>query len=440
MMFKKDFLWGGSVSSMQTEGASAEDGKGLSVYDVMPPKEGCSDWKTAIDFYHRYREDIGLFAGMHFNCYRFSVSWSRVFPEGEGKLNEAGLDFYDRVVDELLSKGIEPMICLFHFDMPLALQKKYGGWQGRETVNAFCAYAETIVKHFAGRVKYYIPFNEQNVYPLVSGAAPEKWSVVAHHMFLGGAGLVRAVRRFAPDAKVGGMVNYMPMYPATCHPGDVLAAKKCARKYVLQTVDVLTQGAYPSDMAAPKMEPGDAEALKAAKYDFIAHSYYCSLTVKRGESMMDLLLGAYGGKGQANPYLKKSQWGWAIDPDGLRISVSELWRESRLPVFTIECGLGVDEQADENGYVDDLYRIDYLREHIKALQAAVDEDGVDLMGFLTWGPIDLLSSRGEMRKRYGFIYVNRTDTDLRDLKRSKKRSYDWFRKVIDSNGEDLEHE
>ncbi len=440
MMFKKDFLWGGSVSSMQTEGASEEDGKGLSVYDVMPPKEGCSDWKTAIDFYHRYREDIGLFAGMHFNCYRFSVSWSRVFPEGEGKLNEAGLDFYDRVVDELLSEGIEPMICLFHFDMPLALQKKYGGWQGRETVNAFCAYAETIVKHFAGRVKYYIPFNEQNVYPLVSGAAPEKWSVVAHHMFLGGAGLVRAVRRFAPDAKVGGMVNYMPMYPATCHPGDVLAAKKCARKYVLQTVDVLAQGVYPSDMAAPQMEPGDAEALKAAKYDFIAHSYYCSLTVKRGESMMDLLLGAYGGKGQANPYLKKSQWGWAIDPDGLRISVSELWRESRLPVFTIECGLGVDEQADENGYVDDLYRIDYLREHIKALQAAVDEDGVDLMGFLTWGPIDLLSSRGEMRKRYGFIYVNRTDTDLRDLKRSKKRSYDWFRKVIDSNGEDLEHE
>lgn len=421
-MFKTNFLWGGSVSSMQTEGAWNEDGKGPSVYDVMPAREGCSDWKTAIDFYHRYQEDIGLLAGMHFNCYRFSVSWSRVFPEGEGEVNQAGLDFYDRVVDELLAKGIQPMICLFHFDMPLALQKKYGGWQGRETVDAFCAYAETIVKHFAGRVKYYIPFNEQNVYPLVSGASPETWGVAAHHMFLGGADLVRAVREFAPDAKVGGMVNYAPVYPATCHPGDVLAAKKCARQYVLQTIDVLAHGAYPSDMAAPPMEPGDAEILQAAKYDFIAHSYYCSLTAKRGGSVLDTLMGAFGGQGAQNPYLEKSQWGWMIDPDGLRISVGEIWRESRLPVFTIECGLGVDEQADENGYVDDLYRIDYLREHIKALHAAVDEDGVDLMGFLTWGPMDILSSRGEMRKRYGFIYVNRTDTDLRDLKRSKKRS------------------
>lgn len=436
-MFKKDFLWGGSVSSMQTEGAWNEDGKGLSIYDVMPAKEGCSDWKTAIDFYHRYQEDIELLAGMHFTCYRFSVSWSRVFPEGEGEINLAGLAFYDRVVDELRAKGIEPMICLFHFDMPLALQKKYGGWQGRETVDAFCAYAETIVKHFAGRVKYYIPFNEQNVYPLISGAAPENWGIVAHHMFLGGAGLVRAVRRFAPDAKVGGMVNYMPMYPATCHPGDVLAAQKCARQYVLQTIDVLSQGAYPSDMAVPPMEPGDAEILKAAQYDFIAHSYYCSLTIKQGTSVMEMLMGAYTGQGPGNPYLKKSQWGWAIDPDGLRISVGEIWRESRLPVFTIECGLGVDEQADESGYVDDLYRIDYLHKHLEALRAAVDEDGVDLLGFLTWGPMDILSSRGEMRKRYGFIYVNRTDTDLRDLKRSKKRSYNWFRKVIDSNGEDL---
>lgn len=439
-MFKKDFLWGGSVSSMQTEGAWNEDGKGLSVYDVMPVKEGASDWKTAIDFYHRYPEDIALLAGMHFSCYRFSVSWSRVFPEGEGKLNEAGLAFYDRVVDELLAKGIEPMICLFHFDMPLALQKKYGGWQGRETVDAFCAYAETIVRHFAGRVKYYIPFNEQNVYPLVSGAPAEKQGTVAHHMFLGGAGLVRAVRKYAPGAKVGGMVNYMPMYPATCRPGDVLAAKKCAREYVLQTIDVLAQGEYPPDMAAPQMEPGDAEALKAAKYDFIAHSYYCSLAITQGATVQEMLLGAYSGQGPGNPYLKKTQWGWAIDPDGLRVSVGEIWQEARMPVFTIECGLGVEEQADENGYVDDLYRIDYLREHLKALRAAVDEDGVDLMGFLTWGPMDILSSQGEMRKRYGFIYVNRTDSDLRDLKRSKKRSYDWFRKVIDSNGEDLENE
>lgn len=458
-MFKKDFLWGGSVSAMQTEGAWNEDGKGMSIYDVMPAKAGRSDWKTAIDFYHRYPEDIGLLAGMHFNCYRFSISWSRVFPEGEGEINEKGLEFYDRVVDELLANGIEPMICLFHFDMPLALQKKYGGWLGRETVSAFCTYAETIVKRFAGRVKYYIPFNEQNAYPFVAAALSGKQAsdsierekqryTIAHNMFLGGAGLVRAVRQYAPDAKVGGMVNYIPMYPATCAPADVLAAKKAAREYVAQTLDVFVHGYYPADLTAqwvksgtgPVVPPGDEAALQAAKYDFISHSYYMSLTVAQGFETEELLMQALGGKGRPNPYLKSSEWGWAIDPVGLRVSVGEIWTQCRLPVFTIECGLGVDEQADENGYVDDLYRIEYLREHLKALQAAVDEDGVDLMGFLTWGPMDILSSRGEMRKRYGFIYVNRTDTELRDLKRRKKRSYDWFRQVIDTNGEDLAHE
>ena len=462
-MFKKGFLWGGSVSSMQTEGAWNEDGKGMSIYDVMPVREGCSDWKTAIDFYHRYPEDIALFAGMGFNCYRFSVSWSRVFPDGEGAVNEKGLAFYDRVVDELLKNGIEPMLCLFHFDMPLNLQVKYGGWLGRETVEAFGRYAETLVKHFAGRVKYYIPFNEQNVYPLIMAgtgadgkpetdptAAEKKRNTIMHHMMLAGAALNHAVRAHAPEARVGGMVNYVPAYPATCNPEDVLAAKKVARFYVQQTLDVLVTGSYPADLTrewethgtAPAILDGDLTYLREAKWDFISHSYYFSLAVSAasGGSPEKILMDALAGGQMKNPYLKASEWGWTIDPVGMRITVNEIWQQCRLPVFTIECGLGVNEEADEDGFVDDGYRIDYLREHLSALQKAVDEDGVDLMGFLTWGPIDILSSRGEMRKRYGFIYVNRTDNDLRDLKRSKKRSYNWFKKVIATNGEDLSDE
>lgn len=457
-MFKEGFLWGGSVSSMQAEGAWNEGGKGLSIYDVQKPRPGRSDWKVAIDFYHRYREDIALFAEMGFTAYRFSVSWSRVFPEGEGAVNEEGLRFYDAVIDELLARGIEPVVCLYHFDMPLALQEKYGGWLGRETVEAFRAYAETLVRHFGTRVKYYLPFNEQNAAALVallSDAVPPEeaaraHSTVTHHMFLAGAHLHRAVRQYAPHAKVGGMVNFTPMYPATCRPEDVLTAERANRLFNFQTLDVLATGEYPADLLARWCEQGampdireeDRELLRRAKMDFLAHSYYMSIPVAANAdgSVPEItqLIGAYfSGKGPKNPYLQESEWGWAIDPVGLRLAVSQMYARYRLPVFTIECGIGVDETADETGYVDDGYRIEYFRNHLEQLRLAVDEDGVDLMGFLTWGPIDILSSQGEMRKRYGFIYVNRTDAELRDLKRSRKRSFYWFQKVIAANGGDL---
>lgn len=462
-MFPKGFLWGGSVSSMQTEGAWNEDGKGLSIYDVMPVKEGHSDWKTAIDFYHRYEEDIRLFAGMGFNCYRFSVSWSRIFPEGEGQVNEKGLAFYDRVVDCLLENGIEPMMCLYHFDTPLALQRKYGDWTSRGMVKAFEAYADLMVRHFAGRVKYFLPYNEQNAYALIFGLMgpdgrpiPDPKEVdrrryqIMHNMLVAGAYMVQAVRKYAPEAKIGGMVNYTPMYPATCDPKDVVAARKAGRAYTGQTLNVFACGEYPLDLlreweregTAPVMEQGDLELLKANTYDFAAHSYYFSMPISAsmGGFGPAQMLSTFTGGLAKNPYLKASEWGWTIDPDGLRVTVDEIWQETHLPVFTIECGIGVKEEADENGYVDDVYRIEYLRQHIEALKEAVDEDGVDVMGFLTWGPIDILSSQGEMKKRYGFIYVNRTDEDLKDLKRSKKRSYDWFRKVIATNGEELSDE
>jgi len=460
MGFKKDFLWGGSVSSMQTEGAWNEGGKGLSIYDVRPVKEGRSDWKAAIDTYHRYKEDSKLFAGMGFNAYRFSISWSRIFPDGEGAVNLEGLGFYDDFIDDLIEKGMEPVVCFYHFDMPLNLQRKYNGWLGRETVDAFKVYVETIIKHFGGRVKYYIPFNEQNAACLMAAEtigvktdadnAANVTSTCTHHMFMAGAHVRHAINEFAPHAKAGGMVNFMAMYPATCRPEDIIAANAASRSYNYQTLDVIATGEYPSDLwrnwekanVIPPIQEGDLDYLKEAKFDFIAHSYYTSAVVSAKEngeapSGAEVLMSMLGGQKQKNPYLKESQWDWAIDPAGLRNSVSEMYHRYRLPVFTIECGIGVDEQADEKGYVDDQYRIDYFKSHLEQLKLAVDQDGVDLMGFLTWGPIDILSSQGEMKKRYGFIYVNRTDTELKDLKRSKKKSYDWFRRVIVSNGEEL---
>ena len=455
-VFSKEFLWGGSVSSMQTEGAWNEDGKGLTVYDAQEKTKSGSDWKVAIDFYHRYKEDIALLAGMGFTAYRFSISWARVIPDGEGAINEKGLQFYEKVIDELLANHIEPIVCLYHFDMPLNLMKKYGGWKQRETVSAFHSYAETVIRRFGTRVKYYIPFNEQNAAMIISlfqlpldiseQDKKRHQSVCMHHMFLASASVWHLVREHAPHAKVGGMVNYMPIYPSSPKPEDILAAQKADRSYNQQTLEIFTHGEYPRDLlfewekadAVPPFQPGDLIYLRQAKMDFLAHSYYMSMTVQAGEEGdgATVLMRAFQNPGN-NQHLKQTAWGWSIDPVGLRLTVREIYNRYRLPVFTIECGIGVDETLNEAMTVEDDYRIDYFKAHIEQLKLAVAEDGVALMGFLTWGPMDILSSQGEMKKRYGFIYINRTDTELRDLSRYKKKSYDWFKRVIKSNGEDL---
>lgn len=456
-VFAKNFMWGGSVSSMQTEGAYNEGGKGLTVYDLQERTKCGSDWKMAIDFYHRYKEDIALFAEMGFTAYRFSLSWARILPEGEGEVNEEGLRFYEAVIDELLKAGIEPVVCLYHFDMPVTLQKNYGGWNSRATVTAFQKYAELVIKRFGTRVKYYIPFNEQNAAALIpamylpkeTADKERKKSITRcmHHMFLSSAEVSRLVHQHAPHAKVGGMVNFTPFYAATCKPEDVLAAQIANRSYNYQTLDVLAKGEYPSDLLrqwelehiAPPMEDGDLEVLRLGKMDFLAHSYYMSAPVKAGDEregagiIMKLMMSAV-----KNEYLQQTEWGWTIDAVGLRLAVKEMYDRYQLPIFTIECGIGVQEQLNERQTVEDDYRIDYFRNHIEQLRRAVLEDGVELMGFLTWGPIDILSSQGEMKKRYGFIYVNRTDTDLLDLARYRKKSFGWFRGVIASNGENLE--
>ena len=455
-VFSKGFLWGGSVSSMQTEGAWNEDGKGLTVYDVQEKTKSGSDWKVAIDFYHRYKEDIALLAGMGFTAYRFSISWARIFPDGEGALNEKGLQFYERVIDELIRHHIEPIVCLYHFDMPLSLMKKYGGWYQRETLTAFQTYAEAVIRRFGTRVKYYIPFNEQNAALLVSQLqlppdTPKKvkerhQATCMHHMFMASASVWHLARSFAPHAKVGGMVNYMPIYPSSPRPEDILAAQRADRSYNQQTLEVFTYGEYPRDLlydwertdTLPPIQPDDLNYLRQAKMDFLAHSYYQSMTIQAGEggNGVEVLLKAFQNP-KSNEYLKQTAWGWSIDPVGLRLTVKEIYNRYRLPVFTIECGIGVEETLNEAHTVEDDYRINYFREHLEQLKLAVEEDGVMLMGFLTWGPMDILSSQGEMKKRYGFIYVNRTDTDLGDLARYKKKSYEWFKNVIASNGECL---
>lgn len=452
--FKKGFLWGGSVSSMQTEGAWNEGGKGPSIYDDRSsPMAKKGDWAVAIDFYHRYKEDIALFAGMGFTAYRFSLSWARVLPDGEGAVNEEGLRFYDNVVDELLKNGIEPVICLHHFDLPLALRKKYGGWQARAVYEAFAKYAETVIRRFGERVKTYIPFNEQNAAALLGGAmlpqelSPEErrrnQALVYHHHFMASAAVWHLARQYAPHAKVGGMVNFLPMYPATSKPEDVLAALQADQRYNFRALDVFARGKYPAELLRewsenPPDRDGDLAYIGQAKMDFLAHSYYQSAAVQDAPIDPTVPFAALFGISMAkNPHLKVSEWGWAIDPVGLRLCVKEIYDRYQLPVFTIECGIGVAEELNADNTVYDDYRIDYFRQHLEQLKLSVSEDGVDLMGFLTWGPIDILSSQGEMRKRYGFIYVDRTDDDVKELRRYPKKSYDWFRQVIGSNGEQL---
>lgn len=456
-MVKENFMWGGSVSSMQAEGAWNEGGKGPSIYDaglMTSMAKTSSDWKVAIDFYHRYKEDIALFAEMGFKAYRFSISWSRVLPDGEGAVNEEGLAFYDAVVDELLKYEIEPVVCLYHFDLPLALVKKYGGWHHRSVLEAFKKYTEVVVKRFGKRVKYYIPMNEQNAastiaiqmaHKVVPEAEKVKAGVIAeHHMLLAVAGVKNCTREFAPHAEVGGMVNFTPFYPKTSKPEDVLAAQIANRRVNYQILDVFTTGVYPADMlkdweeqqALPVFQDTDLAALKSGTIDFIAHSYYQSAIAAEGTPItLENFFGDFvTGKLLKNDYLQESEWGWMIDPVGLRLAVKEMSDRYKLPVFTIECGIGVQEELNDEKTVEDDYRIDYFTAQLEQLSLAVEEDGVDLMGFLTWGPIDLLSSQGEMKKRYGFIYVDRDEKDLKELKRYKKKSFEWFKQVIATNG------
>ncbi|WP_138418160.1 glycoside hydrolase family 1 protein [Aquibacillus sediminis] len=439
----ENFLWGGAVTSFQTEGAVNEGGKGPSTVDARSIPDGHSDWKVAVDFYHRYKEDIALFKEMGFNAYRTSISWSRIFPDGEGEANEEGLAFYDRVFDEMLDNGIQPVITLCHFDLPLPLAEKYNGFASREVVDLFEKYARTVFERYKDKVKYWLTFNEQNLVLL----KPKYWGVtrdqdseklkyqVCHNAFIAHARATKALHEIIPDGQMAGMITYFTTYPLTPKPEDAIANHKAKELLNDFYFDVFANGEYPTYVTSelqrkgimPTFEAGDEQLLKENTVDYLSISYYQSHTVQASNEE-----GSDAGLTR-NPYLEATEWGWTIDPIGFRIALKDMYSRYRLPIFVTENGIGVREELDENNTVEDDYRIDYLKAHIEQMKLAMEE-GVDIFGYLTWGATDILSSSGQMSKRYGFIFVNRDEQDLRDLKRYKKKSFDWFKQVIATNG------
>ncbi|MFC6314374.1 glycoside hydrolase family 1 protein [Lapidilactobacillus achengensis] len=452
--FNKDFLWGNSVSSMQTEGAYNEGGKGPSVYDLVEPGEHRSDWKVAIDDYHRYPEDFDLMQDLGMNCYRFQISWSRVQPDGEGDFNQAGIQFYHDFIDGLLARGITPMICLYHFDMPLALAQKYHGFMSREVVAAFVRYGQKMIDEFAGKVPYWLTFNEQNLYSMpgaakIAGALDtpdtlENILTISHHVMLAHAQVANYLHA-TTDAKIGGMLAYTELYPATAKPADNFYTEQINQFYNYNLLDAFTgRGYVPAflniieQQGFTMIKAGDLDVIKQQRSDFLPFSYYRSTTLN-ADTIKDLaeLLENSGAHLQSNPYLDTTEWDWQIDPLGFRNIIVKMWNRYRLPIFPIENGIGVIETWDGHDEIQDDYRIVYHREHIQAIKDAVFIDGADVIGYLGWGLIDILSSQGDMRKRYGVVYVNRTNHDLRDMKRVPKKSYHWLKKVIASNGAEM---
>ncbi len=476
--FRKDFLWGGATAANQFEGAWNTDGKGDSVSDhctngtVDRPKEitvKLEDDKfypsrEAIDFYHRYKEDIALFAEMGFKCFRFSIAWTRIFPTGmESEPNEAGLKFYDNVIDECRKYNIEPLITISHYELPYALVEKYNGWESRELVDFYFNYCKAIFDRYKGKVKYWLTFNEINGGTMPMGAVlslgtikgysgpitkiPDEPAVrfqALHHQFVASAKAVKYAHENYPDYKIGDMNIFATMYPYTCNPDDILQWQKENRMMNWFCSDIQVRGEYPTyserffeeNGITIKKEAGDDELLKEGTVDFYTFSYYMSNCVSTDPELNSNAGGNLVG-GVKNPYLKASDWGWQIDPKGLRISLNEIYGRYQIPLMVVENGLGAKDVLEEDGSIHDSYRIDYLRQHIAEMKEAV-KDGVDLMGYTPWGCIDLVSaSTGEMAKRYGFIYVEKYDDGTGSLARRKKDSFDWYKKVIATNGEDL---
>ena len=453
---RNDFLWGNSVSSMQTEGAWDQGGKGKSVYDIREATEFASDWKVATDSYNRYEEDFDWMNELGMNCYRFQISWSRVFPNGDGEINEEGVAFYERFIDALLERGIEPMICLYHFDMPLHLAENYNGFLSRDVVDAFVRYGKEMVDRFKGKVKYWITFNEQNIFGfsdafrisgVMTGENTEKELYqLQHNTMMAHAEIANYIHETAPECEIGGMVAYSKVYPATPKPEDVFAAQKVDDFFNQFFLEAFTYGKYPAFMMTylenhdlvPEMREDDLEVLAKLTSDWLSFSYYTSHVISAENITETTPIYRYLEVGKvSNSYLEATEWDWQIDPLGFRSILVDMHSRYHLPVFPIENGIGVIEELPEEGLIQDDYRISYHRDHFKAMKDAIFLDGVECIGYLGWGLIDILSSQGDMRKRYGVVYVNRENHDLKDLNRMPKKSFAWLQQVIKSNGENL---
>ncbi|HIQ77207.1 MAG TPA: 6-phospho-beta-glucosidase [Candidatus Faecousia excrementipullorum] len=474
MAFPKDFLWGGATAANQCEGAYLEGGKGLGTVDLLPLGKArfpISEGKItgyacdpqayypshkAVDFYHHYQEDIALMAEMGFKCYRMSIAWSRIFPNGDDpQPNEEGLAFYDRVLDQCIAQGIEPVITLCHFDVPVALMEKYGAWKNRILVELFERYCETVFTRYRNKVQYFITFNEINMalhLPYVAaGVAVDgtndeqaKYTAV-YHQLLASACAVRLARRIIPQARIGCMLAAGQTYPYTCAPEDVWEAMQKDREGYALT-DVQIRGTFPpyllrqlkqKGIRLPEL-PGDRQLLRENTVDYLAISYYASRLASADKAMVQEMTDGNVFATLKNPHLERSQWGWQIDPLGLRITLNTLYDRYQVPIFVVENGLGAQDTPDEQGNIADDYRIAYLSAHIKAMEDAIS-DGVPVLGYTVWGWMDIISaSTGQMKKRYGMVYVDLDDYGRGTGARIRKKSFYWYQNVIKTNGACLE--
>lgn len=455
--FPNDFLWGGAIAANQVEGAYRQDGKGLSTSDCTPnglfgeiidrnQHQISSIKDTAIDFYHRYPEDIALFAEMGFSCLRVSIAWTRIFPNGdEQQPNEQGLAFYDKLFDEMAKHNIQPLVTLSHYEMPYHLVTQYGGWGNRQVIEFFTHYAKVVFERYKDKVKYWLTFNEINMslhepftgVGLDRNSSKQQIYQAIHHQLVASGRAVKLCHQIIPDAKIGNMLLGAVAYPLTPKPEDVWAAHQENHGWLFFG-DVQVRGYYPTYMHRYfkqnsidlSITEQDIEDLKNT-VDFVSFSYYMSCcatadpSLKTKGNILDMV---------PNPYLKASEWGWQIDPVGIRYLLNMLYERYQKPLFIVENGLGAKDKLETDGTINDDYRINYMNDHLVQIHEAI-EDGVEVMGYTSWGPIDLISaSKAEVTKRYGFIYVDLNQDGTGSLKRYKKRSFYWYKSVIASKG------
>ena len=470
--FPEGFLWGSASAAYQVEGAWDTDGKGKSIWDDFVRIPGKTFMGTngdvAVDHYNRYKEDVALMAEMGLKAYRFSIAWARIFPEGTGKICQEGLDFYNNLIDELIKHDIEPIVTVYHWDLPQALQDLYGGWENRQIIEDFNNYCITLFENFGDRVKYWVSLNEQNIFIGLGylramhppGVTDYKRMYEANHIAsLANAKAIKSFRKIVPDGKIGPSFALNPGYPATCNPEDVLAFEDEEELNAHWWMDVYVWGEYPiAGMKflkekgwAPTVLEGDTELLKEGKPDFMGVNYYrtgtfeknpldgvgiggFNTTGKKGTTQEEGVPGAY--KTKRNEYLETTNWDWEIDSTGLRIGMRRITSRYKLPILISENGLGEFDKLEEGNIINDDYRIDYIEKHLRACKEAIT-DGVDLIGYCTWSFTDLLSWLNGYQKRYGFVYVDRDEQDEKDMARYKKKSFYWYKDVIMNNGKDI---
>lgn len=484
MKTPKEFLWGGATADFQFDGGCQEGGRGLSTHDfetdgsVEHPRcitycmpdgstglarssffnpeslpdgaEPCLDERyyypshKAVDHYHHWKEDLRLLAEMGCNVYRFSICWSRIFPTGEEtEPNQAGLDFYDALIDEIIRLGMEPLITIHHDELPVYLAEHYDGWSSRHTIDCYLRYCKVLFSRYGSKCRYWLTFNEINAVRGFAACGTHKCDNqthynAVHNMFLASAQAVKLGHEMMPGSMFGAMYASSAIYPATCKPEDVFCHMK-QRRETYYFIDTMARGQYPSYAAdllrrrgvTLHTQPGDDDILAAGALDFISFSYYRSNVIST-ETRVNVI------SGDPNPYLESTPWGWPVDPIGLRYVLNEFYDRYQKPLFIVENGLGAVDTIEADGSVQDDYRISFLRDHLREMMKAMCQDGVELLGYTMWAPIDLVSlSTGEMKKRYGWIYVDMDDKGNGTLERRKKKSYDWMRQVIATQGESL---